>query len=133
MDWYGGTVFPTVFWYKLYLLLWSQLFLSTGIHNYYLMSFITYLVNVIFTIPGIMLIDVVGRRPLLFWGGVGMAISNFIIAICGVSINDSQINAILCVSFACVFIAFLQVHGVDPHGLFALIFMVYPLDKRLFL
>ena len=81
-------------------------FLSTGIHNYYLMSFITYLVNVIFTIPGIMLIDVVGRRPLLFWGGVGMAISNFIIAICGVSINDSQINAILCVSFACVFIAF---------------------------
>lgn len=35
-----------------------------------------------------------------------MAISNFIIAICGVSINDSQTNAILCVSFACLFIAF---------------------------
>lgn len=81
-------------------------FLSTGINNYYLMSFITYLVNVIFTIPGIMLIDVIGRRPLLFWGGVGMAVSNFIIAICGVSINDSQTNAILCVSFACLFIAF---------------------------
>ena len=41
-------------------------FSSTGINNYYIMSFITYLVNVIFTVPGIMMIDVVGRRPLLF-------------------------------------------------------------------
>ncbi|KAL6453122.1 RGT2 High glucose sensor RGT2 [Candida maltosa Xu316] len=81
-------------------------FLSTGINNYYLMSFITYLVNVVFTIPGIMLIDIVGRRPLLFWGGVGMSISNFIIAIAGVSVNQQEVNAILCVSFACVFIAF---------------------------
>lgn len=81
-------------------------FSSTGINNYYIMSFITYLVNVIFTVPGIMMIDVVGRRPLLFWGGVGMAVCNFIIAIAGVSVKNDEVNGILCVSFACVFIAF---------------------------
>ncbi|KAI5952556.1 SNF3 [Candida jiufengensis] len=81
-------------------------FSSTGVSNYYIMSLITYVVNVVFTIPGIILIDTVGRRPLLFWGGIGMAVSNFIIAIAGVSIQQQHVNAILCVSFSCVFILF---------------------------
>ena len=97
---------------------------------YYIMSFITYLVNVIFTVPGIMMIDVVGRRPLLFWGGVGMAVCNFIIAIAGVSVKNDEVNGILCVSFACVFIAFLLVLGVVVRGPFVQISMVYLLDKR---
>ncbi|EGW31414.1 uncharacterized protein SPAPADRAFT_51431 [Spathaspora passalidarum NRRL Y-27907] len=81
-------------------------FLNTGVQNSYIMSFITYLVNMIFTIPGIILIDTIGRRKLLLWGGVGMAVSNFIIAICGVSISQTEINSILSVSFSCVFILF---------------------------
>ncbi|KAG7660498.1 SNF3 [[Candida] subhashii] len=81
-------------------------FASTGIQNFYIMSFATYLVNMIFTIPGIILVDTIGRRKLLFWGGIGMSVSNFIIAICGVSIADKEINAILSVSFSCLFIVF---------------------------
>ncbi|KAI5960981.1 SNF3 [Candida pseudojiufengensis] len=81
-------------------------FSSTGVSNFYIMSLITYVVNVVFTIPGIILIDTVGRRPLLFWGGIGMAVSNFIIAIAGVSVKEDHVNAILCVSFSCVFILF---------------------------
>ncbi|WLF79924.1 Plasma membrane low glucose sensor [Lodderomyces elongisporus] len=81
-------------------------FSSAGVKSSYIMSLVTYVVNVVFTIPGIILIDTVGRRPLLFWGGIGMACSNFIIAIAGVSVQERQTNAILCVSFACVFITF---------------------------
>jgi len=81
-------------------------FASSGVNNYYLMSFITYAVNTLFTIPGIILIEVIGRRKLLLFGGIGMTISNFIIAIVGVSMSNEEISAIICVSFSCVFIAF---------------------------
>lgn len=81
-------------------------FASTGIKNYYLMSFITYATNTLFTIPGIILIEVIGRRRLLLFGGIGMSISNFIIAIVGVSMNDEAISSIICISLSCVFIAF---------------------------
>ena len=76
---------------------------STGVHNYYLMSFITYLVNVVFTIPGIIFIDVIGRRLLLLFGGVGMAVSNFVIAIVGVTVPHAEPRAL---SIHCVFLLF---------------------------
>lgn len=81
-------------------------FSSTGIQNFYIMSFVTYLVNTIFTIPGIILVDTIGRRQLLLWGGVGMSTANFIIAITGVSISSKETSSILSVCFSCVFIAF---------------------------
>lgn len=81
-------------------------FSSTGIHNYYIMSFITYLVNTIFTIPGIILVDIIGRRKLLIYGGIGMSVANYIIAITGVSVPKQEVGAILSISFSCVFIAF---------------------------
>lgn len=81
-------------------------FSSTGIHNYYIMSFITYLVNTIFTIPGIILIDIIGRRNLLIYGGIGMSVANYIIAITGVSVAKKETANILSISFACIFIAF---------------------------
>lgn len=81
-------------------------FSSTGMDNYYLMSFTTYAVNTLFTVPGIILIEIIGRRSLLLWGGTGMSISNFIIAIVGVCITDDNISSIISVSFSCSFIAF---------------------------
>lgn len=79
---------------------------STGVSNYYLMSFTTYAVNTLFTIPGILLIEIIGRRLLLLGGGVGMTISNLIIAIVGVSVSDNNISSKVCIAFSCVFIAF---------------------------
>ncbi|QWU90184.1 hypothetical protein CA3LBN_004545 [Candidozyma haemuli] len=80
-------------------------FSNTGVGNYYLMSFFTYLVNVVFTIPGIVLIEVVGRRKLLMWGGCSMSVSNFIIAIVGVSVQAQQTRSIVSIVFSCCFIA----------------------------
>jgi MFS transporter, SP family, sugar:H+ symporter len=44
---------------------------------------ITSSINVASTIPGMWAIDKWGRRPLLFWGGIGMCISQFLVAMLG--------------------------------------------------
>lgn len=80
-------------------------FSNTGVGNYYLMSFFTYLVNVVFTIPGIAFIDIVGRRKLFMWGGCGMSFCNFVIAIVGVSVSAQQARSIVSIVFSCCFIA----------------------------
>ncbi|OBA24250.1 hypothetical protein METBIDRAFT_36734 [Metschnikowia bicuspidata var. bicuspidata NRRL YB-4993] len=80
-------------------------FASTGVENYYLMSFVTYLVNVIFTVPGIIFIDIIGRRRLLLIGGIGMALSNTIIAIVGVTMSSHEASSIVSIALSCCFIA----------------------------
>ncbi|CAL9737721.1 low glucose sensor Snf3p [Monosporozyma servazzii] len=77
---------------------------KTGIHRSYTISFITYAVNVACNIPGLFLVDNIGRRKLLLYGGIGMTISNFIIAIVSVSVKTSVADKIM-IAFMCVFIA----------------------------
>jgi SP family sugar:H+ symporter-like MFS transporter len=80
-------------------------FVGTGINESYLMSLITYAVNVVFTIPGILLVDKVGRRKLLIIGAAGMVVSNYVIAIVGVKTNTVIANKVM-LAFVCLFIAF---------------------------
>jgi MFS transporter, SP family, sugar:H+ symporter len=49
----------------------------------FVISMITSAINVTSTIPGMYAIDKWGRRPLLFWGAIGMAVSQLIVAVCG--------------------------------------------------
>lgn len=79
-------------------------FVATGIQESYLMSFVTYAVNVAFTIPGILFVDKIGRRKLLIFGAIGMIISNYVIAIVGLFTNTVIINKIM-LAFVCTFIA----------------------------
>ncbi|AGO11859.1 AaceriADR091Wp [[Ashbya] aceris (nom. inval.)] len=79
-------------------------FNGTGIRESYLVSFITYAVNVVFNIPGLFLVEYAGRRNLLLVGGVLMTLSNFIIAIVGASTGSVIANKIMIV-FICMFIA----------------------------
>lgn len=79
-------------------------FARTGIHNSYIISFITYAVNVGFSVPGMFLIEYIGRRKLLLFGGILMTIANFIIAIVGVSVNTIESSKVM-IAFICVFIA----------------------------
>lgn len=80
-------------------------FLSrTGVSKSYLISFVTYAVNVCATIPGIMLVEIIGRRKLLIGGGSIMVLSNLIIAIVGVTTNSVIANKIM-IAFVCLFIA----------------------------
>ena len=56
-------------------------FQKTGIQSTYILSLITYAVNVAFNIPGLFLIDLIGRRQLLIWGAIIMTVSNYLVAI----------------------------------------------------
>lgn len=61
----------------------TQYFKNSGIDNPFTIQIITSVINVVSTIPGLYAVDKLGRRPLLFWGAIGMCISQFIVAILG--------------------------------------------------
>ncbi|CCD22446.1 glucose sensor NDAI_0A02890 [Naumovozyma dairenensis CBS 421] len=79
-------------------------FNDTGVHNSYLVSFICYAVNVIFNVPGMILVEFFGRRKVLLTGGVLMFMSNFIIAIVGSSVESVVADKVM-IAFICLFIA----------------------------
>lgn len=79
-------------------------FNKTGVDQAYLVSFITYAVNVAFNIPGLFLVEYFGRRKVLIFGGIIMAMCNFIIAIVGTSTNSVIGNKVM-IAFICFFIA----------------------------
>ena len=73
-------------------------------------------VNVVSTIPAVLVFDKLGRRPLLFWGGVGMCICHFIVATLGTKTTGQTASGAIVVlnvagqkasvAFVCIFIAF---------------------------
>ncbi|SCU81253.1 LAME_0B06216g1_1 [Lachancea meyersii CBS 8951] len=79
-------------------------FSKTGIGRSYLISFITYAVNVGFNIPGLFLVEYLGRRKVLLFGGILMTMSNFIIAIVGCVEKSVVVDKVL-IAFVCLFIA----------------------------
>jgi SP family sugar:H+ symporter-like MFS transporter len=77
----------------------------SGIKNAFTIALITNLINVFATIPGLWLVERVGRRQLLFWGALGMTTFHFIVAIVGVTTDSDVANNVL-IAFVCLFIAF---------------------------
>lgn len=77
---------------------------------------ITSSINVASTIPGIYAIDKLGRRPLLLWGGIGMCISQLVVALCGTLSTGQHDNGEtfvkslagqnVAVAFVCIYIFF---------------------------
>jgi len=72
-------------------------------------------INVVSTIPGLYAIDKVGRRPLLFWGAVGMAASQLIVACTGLTNTQDERGNIIVnnvsaqkagIAFVCLYIFF---------------------------
>ncbi|KAI1270437.1 high-affinity glucose transporter RGT2 [Xylariaceae sp. FL1019] len=61
----------------------TQYFKNSGFENAFIIQIITGVVNVVSTLPGLWAVDKFGRRPLLLWGAVGMAISQFLVALLG--------------------------------------------------
>lgn len=59
------------------------------------------------TVPGIWAVDKAGRRPLLLLGAAGMAISQLIVAIVGITVSDTNLaGQKVLIAFVCIFIAF---------------------------
>ncbi|GMM38831.1 hypothetical protein DASC09_061700 [Saccharomycopsis crataegensis] len=83
----------------------TTFFQSSGISNSFLISLATNIVNFGMSVPGVLLVELVGRRNLLLGGSIGMCVSDFIIAIVGVASNSGSANKVL-VAFTCFFIAF---------------------------
>ncbi|KAK4183237.1 high-affinity glucose transporter RGT2 [Podospora australis] len=95
----------------------TQYFLNSGINNAFIITMITSCINVVSTLPGLVAIDVWGRRPLLLWGAVGMCVSQFIVAMLGTLTTgqDSSTGDILVfnlpaqkasIAFVCLYIFF---------------------------
>jgi MFS family permease len=65
----------------------TTFFKASGISNPFVISIITNVVNVVCTIPGIVVIDKIGRRSLLFWAAIAMSICEFIVAAVGMTVS----------------------------------------------
>lgn len=94
----------------------TQYFLNSGITNPFVIQIITSVINVFSTLPGLYAVDRFGRRPLLFWGAVGMCVSQFIVAMCGTLTTGQDAEGVTIVynvaaqkagiAFVCVYIFF---------------------------
>ncbi|CAL3967472.1 unnamed protein product [Diplocarpon coronariae] len=95
----------------------TQFFKNTGITNPFLISMITSAVNVSSTVPGLYAIDKWGRRPLLFWGAIGMTVSQLLVAVLGTTSTgqNSETGAVYStniasqrasIAFVCIYISF---------------------------
>lgn len=91
----------------------TTFFIRSGISNGFVIGIITNVVNVTMTIPGILLIDRMGRRKLLLIGAAGMMACELIVAIVGITVGsaaaDGSINLVaqrVLIAFVCIYIAF---------------------------
>ncbi|KAI1136297.1 high-affinity glucose transporter [Hypoxylon sp. FL0543] len=94
----------------------TQYFKNSGIQDAFAIQMITSSINVVSTLPGLWAVDKFGRRPLLLWGAVGMAISQFLVAMLGTLTTgqDSSGNIIVHnvaaqkagIAFVCTYIFF---------------------------
>ncbi|GME76450.1 unnamed protein product [Ambrosiozyma monospora] len=76
------------------------------IDNDFLIQLITTLVNVCSTPVSFYAVERYGRRPLLIWGGLGMFICEYIVAIIGVCKPDDSTATKAQISFICIYIFF---------------------------
>lgn len=85
----------------------TSFFQNSGIKNPFTISVITNCVNVGTTPIGMYFVERTGRRNLLLIGSVGMAICEFVVAIAGVSLPQTNVaGQRTLISFVCFYIAF---------------------------
>jgi SP family sugar:H+ symporter-like MFS transporter len=85
----------------------TSFFKNSGISNGFTISLITSCINVASTFPGLYLVEKWGRRPLLLFGAIGMAVCQFIVAITGTAANVENLPAQRAlIAFVCIYIFF---------------------------
>jgi len=85
----------------------TSFFTNAGFSNGFVITMITSCVNVASTFPGLYLVEKWGRRNLLLFGAVGMAVCQFIVAITGtVAGTENQSAQKALVAFVCIYIFF---------------------------
>ncbi|KAF2807065.1 general substrate transporter [Mytilinidion resinicola] len=85
----------------------TSFFKNSGISNPFVVSLITSCVNVGSTFPGLYMVEKWGRRPLLLFGAIGMAVCQFIVAITGTVAGVQNLAAQKAlIAFVCIYIFF---------------------------
>jgi sugar porter (SP) family MFS transporter len=94
----------------------TQYFKNSGITNAFIISMITSSVNTLSTLPGLYAIDKWGRRPLLFWGAIGMTVSQLLVAVLGTTSTGQNADGSVfsknlsaqkaSIAFVCIYIFF---------------------------
>ena len=94
----------------------TKYFENSGIKNAFIISMITSCVNTFSTLPGLYAIDKWGRRPLLFWGAIGMTVSQLIVAVVGTVSTGQLVDGTVyatnlagqkaAIAFVCIYIFF---------------------------
>ena len=83
----------------------TKFFQGAGIQNPFLIALITNLVNTISTLPGLYMVEKMGRRNLLLFGALGMSVCELIVAIVGVATASAAANQVL-IAFVCFYLFF---------------------------
>ena len=85
----------------------TSFFTNSGIKNSFVVSMITSAVNVGSTFPGLYMVEAWGRRPLLLFGAIGMAVCQFIVAGVGTGAGLENVAAQQAlIAFVCIYIFF---------------------------
>ena len=83
----------------------TDIFLNS-ISNPFIVSVITSVVNITSTVPGLILVEKWGRRPLLMFGAVGMSVCQLIVASVGTALPDETSANQALIAFVCIYIFF---------------------------
>ncbi len=85
--------------------------------NPFIFSVVYNVVNVVSTVPGMYMMERLGRRQLLIWGAVWMCLCELIVAVVGTTVPTSNTaGGKTLVAFVCVYIAGFAAPGVLPLG-----------------
>ncbi|KAJ5102473.1 hypothetical protein N7532_003002 [Penicillium argentinense] len=84
----------------------TTFFENSGISNGFTITLITNIINVCSTFPGLWMVEKWGRRNLLMFGAIGMAVCQLIVASVGTALpGDTHANKSL-IAFVCIYIFF---------------------------
>lgn len=85
----------------------TSYFTRAGFENPFTIQVITNTINVVTTLPGLYLVEKMGRRNLLLMGAIGMTVSQFIVAIVGTAAGTTDLPAQrAAIAFVCIYIYF---------------------------
>ncbi|KAG7841395.1 hypothetical protein KL942_001274 [Ogataea angusta] len=98
------------------------------IHNEFLISMITTIVNVVSTPLSFYTIEKLGRRTLMIYGAAGMVVCQFIVAIAGTVDGDNQKTVSAMIAFICIYIFFFA--STWGPGAWVIIGEIFPLPIR---
>ncbi|KAF4624385.1 hypothetical protein G7Y89_g13786 [Cudoniella acicularis] len=84
----------------------TTFFTNIGINSPFVIALITNIVNVVSTVPGMILVESIGRRRLLMFGASGMAICQLVVGTVGTLAPSLPSANIVIIVFVCCFIFF---------------------------